>query len=570
MAHMTQEYQNLTSIEAPRLGATVLAGSLALNVLALSMPLVMLQIFDRVIPNSAHATLGLFLICLVVVSLTELVLRVCRIVLVGHEGTQFETRLSDAACEKVLNTVPSAHERDGVGVHFERFSAVSQLREHYSGQGRLLIIDLPFTVIFIAMIGLIGGWLIAVPLTIFATILFVTLLMKRRQSTVLQQRKTVDGRRYSFLIEFLSQIGTVKANRMEQQMLRRYEMLNKQSVSASHATIRLSSLSQSLGAILGQAAVAAMGLFGALLVIQEHIGIGELAACMLLNGRTTQPLLKLLGVMMQGENVAQAQTKLAELDAKPIRQAPTSRPALKGSLSFRELGFRHPKSGKILFQGVTAEIDRGECVCVNGADGGGRTSLMRMILAEQAPSMGALRIDGDPPSLHANNRGLGGIVFVDQVPTSFRGTIFENVSMFGMVNDHDHIMDICEKLGLDNEVRAMPLGYQTILSPDAGPQSRGLLQLVCLARALALRPKILLFNHATSALDDIALDRAANLLADHSQAMTVLLTSTQSSIVALASRSLSLPQHKQDSYEIWDADKAGDTEASTLQVALSA
>ncbi|TDL85863.1 ABC transporter transmembrane domain-containing protein [Meridianimarinicoccus aquatilis] len=567
---MTQRTNSLTSIEAPRLGATVLTGSLALNLLALGMPLVMLQIFDRVIPNSAHATLGSFLVFLIAVSSAELIFRICRIVLVGHEGTRFETRLSDAACQKVLRTVPSAHERDGVGVHFERFGAVAQLREHYSGQGRLLIIDLPFTMIFVGMIGLIGGWLIAVPLTIFSVILVVTQLMKRRQTEVLEQRKTVDGRRYSFLIEFLTQIGTVKANRMEQQMLRRYEMLNRQSVSASRATIWLSSLSQSVAAILGQAAVAAMGLFGAFLVVQGQIGVGELAACMLLNGRTTQPLLKLLGMMMQGETVTQAQTRLAELDAKPMRKAPSKHVELKGALSFRDLGFRHPKSGKILFQGVTTEIRQGEFVCINGADGGGRTSLMRMILAEQAPSMGSMRIDGKPPSLHANSRGHGGIMFVDQVPTAFRGTIFENVSMFGMVKDQKHIMDICERLGLDTEVRAMPLGYQTMLSADAGPQSRGLLQMVCLARALALQPKILLLNHATSALDDSATNLAATVLGDFSQAMTVLMTSTQGSMKALARRDLSLTQHPLSTYHMWDCDKIQDTATSVHQAAQSA
>ncbi|WP_238547687.1 ABC transporter transmembrane domain-containing protein [Meridianimarinicoccus roseus] len=570
MAGIIEQDRARMSVVTPRLGVTVLAGSLALNILALALPLVMLQIFDRVIPFSAHATLGVFLVCLIAVALAEFCLRVCRIVLVGHAGTRYETELSDAACRKMLDTVPRDHERDGIGVHFERFGAVAQLREHYAGQGRLLVIDLPFTMIFVAMIGLIGGILIAVPLMILAVIFCVTLVMKRRQSRVLEQRKVVDGRRYSFLIEFLSQIATVKANLMEQQMLRRYELLIRQSAAASRAIISLSGLSQSLGAVLGQASVAAMGLCGAWLVLAGQLGVGELAACMLLNGRTTQPLLKLLGVMMQGESVVQARNRLAELDAMPMRPRIAPESPLRGAITLRDLGFSHPKSGAILFQGVNADIAPGQCVRIEGTDGGGRASLMRMILAEQAPSVGVVRVDGLPPIQAIGHRGPGGIGFVDQVPVAFRGTILDNILLFGTVPDRDGSMEICDRLGLDAEVRAMPLGYQTIIGPDAGPQSRGFLQKVGLARALVMRPRILLLNHATSAMDDPAANRAADLLAEFAGTTTILLASTQPQISALAESALALKRRSEDAYAVWDEDRAVDAAARRQIEALSA
>ncbi len=563
--------QSLTRLAftAPPPGLAVLAGSFALNVLALAMPLAMLQIFDRIIPFQSSGTLMVFLMGLVVVTGLEFVLRVARIVLLGHAGAAFEADLGCRVLDHTLNSVPRDHERNTAGTHFDRFGAVARLREHHAGQGRLLAIDLPFTVIFVGLIGLIGGWLVLVPLCLLAVIALAGAVMRAVQAGLLERRSSVDSRRYSFLIEFLSQIATVKSGRMEEQMLRRYEMLHAQSIDASRRIIALAGASQTFGAALGQVAVAAMGLSGAYFVIAGAIGIGDLAACMLLNGRTTQPMLKLLSLMSQQEGKRQAQAKIGEISATPLRRLKRKPPApLQGAIALRNVAFRHPTSGTVLFEGLTADMAPSEKVALRSGDAGGRSSLMRMILAEQAPSEGQIRLDGFPAHVFGEARGPGGIAILDQDPVIFRGTILDNITLFGSIGPRERALAISESMGLDIDIRALPLGYQTPLGTGGGMHSMGFLQRVCIARVLCLGPRLLLFNNAASALDRPAATRAARAISDHAGDATMVLVAAQPDLQALATRDLwlSRPGASRATRDAWDADSAAEQfEAETLR-----
>lgn len=547
------------AFNSPPQSPAVLAGSFALNLLALAMPLAMLQIFDRIIPFQSTGTLMVFLIGLVAVTAMELVLRLARIVLLGHAGAEFETKLGAQVLDHMLKSVPSDHERNTAGTHFERFSAITQLREHHAGQARLLAIDLPFTVIFVGLIALIGGWLVLVPLSILAVIALSGAIMRAVQAGLLEKRTSVDSRRYSFLIEFLSQIATVKSCRMEGQMLRRYEMLHAQSIDASRRIIALAGASQTFGAVLGQVAVAAMGLCGASLVIEGMIGIGDLAACMLLNGRTTQPMLKLLGLMSQHEGKRQAQAKIGEISATPLRamkQPPVS--LTKGAIALRNVGFRHPASGAMVFEGLTDNIAPSERIALRSGDAGGRSSLMRMILAEQAPSEGQVRIDDFPATIFGDTRGPGGIAILDQDPVIFRGTILDNITLFGSIGPRDHALAISESVGLGIDVRALPLGYQTLVGAGGGVHSLGFLQRICIARVLCLGPRILLFNNAASAVDSPTATLVAGAISDHAGDATLILVASQPGLSALATRDLwlSRPAASLVMRDTWDSDSA--------------
>lgn len=202
--------------------------------------------------------------------------------------------------------------------------AVSQLRDHYSGQSQTLALDLPFTLLFAVMIGLIGGPLDLVALTELAVVLIFTIVMKRTQWSLFSTRKSVDTPRYAFLAELLTNMATIKSNRMERQMTRRFEMLEDQTVDISQRLIRFSGLTQNFSAVFSQLTVASLGLFGAFLVINGTIGIAELAACMLLNGRIIQPLTKLMTLWVQSENVALSRAKLDEMEALKSKLPPVS------------------------------------------------------------------------------------------------------------------------------------------------------------------------------------------------------------------------------------------------------
>ena len=499
-----------------RLESSVVLASLLVNVLALSLPLVMLQIFDRVVPNQAEATLAVLFVALVVALGMDVLLKICRITLLGHQTEKFEIELADHVTQRMLCADPFEFSKVPSGTHLDRFAGIAQLRDHYGGQGRLLSIDLPFAAIFVVMIGIIGGWLIAVPLVNLVCLAALSMALGRLQGPVLDARQSVDQRRYSFLMEVLGQIVTVKSQTTEQQMIRRYEVLQSQSEDASRDLIFVAGISQALGAVFGQVAVATMGGLGAFLIINGSIGPAELAACMLLNGRTVQPFLKILSVRVQLAGLAAAKARLGEIDGMSVRPAaPHVKHALIGEVEAQSISMVVGPEERELFSDVSFHLPPGSSLAIAGQDGGGRSSLMRAILGEQNVKSGQLLIDKQNPSATAHFQGRGGLVYVPQDPVIFDGTILENLSLFGGANACDRAVSAAETIGLDRQIFRLPLGYDTPVSGSASATlTLGFLQRMALARALALEPKILLLNEANSAVDAGANDQLLEALRD--------------------------------------------------------
>ena len=554
------------------MGFSVILSSLAVNLLALALPLVVLQVFDRVIPFESYATLTLLFIGLCVTAVLDFCLKWARIVAMGYQGEQFELTLGNHFMDRSLNAEPGAYDASSTGVHLERLNAFAQLRDYYSGQGRLFAIDVPFTAIFIVMIGLIGGWLVLVPLISLVLLYAFKSLLQRAQAPIFEKRKILDGRRYSFLIECLSQILTVKADTMEPQLLRRYELLQKQSVDISQNLIQVSGFSQSFGALFSQAAVAAMGLLGGYLVIIEKIGIAELAACMLLNGRTVQPLLKMLSHWAQTESIDAAQAKIDEISTLQQRDTAVAfMPELQGRLSFDGVSAERPDQDSLIFSDATFTLKAGEVLSVVGEAGSGQASFMRLILGEQQAKSGDIRIDDKPLAHFAATRGHRGIVYVDQTPAIFSGTLLENISCFGEGDAIARSLAVSAELGLEKKVHHLPMGYSTPMGQVGQlASSLALLQTIALVRALALEPRILLINDATSAMDERAVTRLARYLEARKGAMTMVLATPRQQLLSLADQSIMLVDGTSDSMLLWDNDAAEDAAAAVAQDQRSA
>lgn len=490
-------------VDPPGIGMTVIMATVSINLLALILPLTLLQVFDRIVPYEAYDTMTVLFWTLVAAILADFALKVARIFVLGQSAAVYEIKLSEATLDRMVAADSRVFAKDTFGTHTDRLGAVRQLRDHYGGQGRLLGIDLPFTVLFVGMIWFIGGWLVVVPIGCTAAIALASFWIRRWQEVVLESRKSVDRRKYSFLADILGEMTTIKVLVAEDQMMRRFESLQDQSAVASQALITVASISQSLGAFLGQASLVAMGAVGAYLAMHGAIGMAELAACMLLNGRTIQPMLALLGLWVQMEGVDSAQTRIREIAALPP-PAPFKRHdgTFEPSLEFRGVTLSVPGRREPVIEDLSFEVGAGEVALVGGDDGSGRSSVMRMILGEQRPTQGQVLIGGHHARALSARRGINEIAYVDQEPAIFAGTILENISLFGDREAQTRALESAEALGLGRDVFALPLGFDTLIGPGApGLLPSGVLQKIALARVLSSRPSLLLLNNGVSAVD---------------------------------------------------------------------
>ncbi|WP_420864005.1 ABC transporter transmembrane domain-containing protein [Algirhabdus cladophorae] len=543
-----------------RTDVPILAASFTLNVLAMLTPLAILLIFDRVIPFQAFETLTVLTLLLCVSAALEFVLRWSRscVLSVAAERAAVENHM------QFLNRVTEANVKDFAQVpaalHTERHGAIAKLRDHFSGQNQALAIDLPFTAVFFAMIALIGGWLVLVPLTSLSAILIFAAIMKSAQGSIFDQRKTLDERRYAFLADVLSKIATVKSNTMERQMTRRFERLQDQTVETSYKLIIFSGFAQSFGSIISQLSIAGIGLFGAFLVIQSYFGIAELAACMMLNGRIIQPLTRLVSLRVQSEMLSVSRQMLGKMDAldKPYIPA-TPVQSLRGDIILRKVIL--DEAGRS--QPVTKEINSGSTVLVDSRHDWAMPALIDVITGQASPHGGSVLIDGLMANDRIAERGASALVVLERVPAIFTGTILDNISAFGDAEQVECAKHYAQKLGLERRIFRQPAGYLTELNTNnIFEKDRVNRQLISLVRVLALKPKILLMNEPTGCLETPEREALSKCLADLPWQPTILMASPDPRMKRLADDVLSIATSKDASIATWDADAQADKAAS--------
>lgn len=529
-----------TPLIKPPLGASMVAASIAVNVLGLALPLVMLQIFDRVIPNQAIETLLVLIIGLIVAILLDFSLKVCRVFVATHLGEEFDRKNALEIAHRMLNTSPKAIDLLSDMERFEATTAVTQLRDHYCGEGRLALIDLPFAVFFVLAVALVGGELALVLIASFALLIVMSVIFRSKQKCVYAERKSIDKRRYAFFGEFLSKIHVIKSNCMETPMLRRYELLQDQSVAASKRLITVNGMSQAFSATMSQATIGAMALTGGAMVINGSLGIAELAACTLLGGRAIQPMFKLTSIWIQGESANAAKQRCGELLSLPQRDNQTN-PVLLGAISFESVALKLKDYEKPLFEGVSFKCEPGECIALTGDDGAGKTTFLRLIMGEQLPSGGHVKVDGRPATEFLGARGNGGIAYLDQKPVIFDTTIMQNLMLSHDPAHAEKVIELSDTLGLSEAINRLPKGYETLIGgKGAMPLPEGILQLIALVRALSKSPKVVLFNEANTAMDGRTDNETLNAIRNLKGQTTLVLVSRRPSFIEIADRQINL------------------------------
>lgn len=523
----------------PRLAPAVVVGSVAVNLLALGLPLVVLQVYDRVLPNNATATLSVLMIGLVVVMVLDLAIRIARAHLVAWSAARHYHRLAADAVERLLEASPGLIEKESPSIHADRFRAIETLRDFYGGQSRLLLLDLPFILVFATLIGLIGEALVLVPVALLLIFGATTLISGRKLREVMSERSDLDDRKYDFIIEALDGIQTVKALAMEPQIMRRFERLQRACAETAYRMIIQTNAARSSGSLFANLTMIAVVAAGAVMVIDGRLTVGALACCTLLSGRMIQPVLKGLNLWAQVQSLAVARRRVGELLALPDVKAPEGRldGEIRGDVVLEQASFVHPGTVAPAVDSVDLRIAAGEIVGIRGAAGSGKTTLLHMLAGHVVPTSGRVLVGGH--DLGGANRDdiCRALAYVPQNCAIFRGTVLENLTMFRTGEAVDAARAAAQTIGLEEDIHKLPAGYDTVLGEGITDElPRGMMQRIIIARALARRPKVLLFDEANRQLDA----RGDRLLRQGFEALrgetTIVLVSLRPSLLKIADR----------------------------------
>ncbi|PCI43120.1 MAG: hypothetical protein COB49_12710 [Alphaproteobacteria bacterium] len=533
-----QSQQNSRSGFIPVTRPDILVASLFLNILSLALPMVLLQVYDRIIPNVALQTLTLLILGLIIVLIIDVLLRTARSYISGWVGAKYEHETGCKAVEKILRSDLETLEKVSPGIHLDRLSSIDSVRDFYASQAGLALVDLPFVFLFLGLLGYIGGALLIVPVILLLVLSCLAFVLGVRLKEALINDTLWEDRRYSFIMEALTGIHTIKSMAMENLMGRRYEKLMESCSKASHQVIFLSGLSQGIGNIFSQVTMVAVACIGSILVINNEITVGALAASTLLAGRTVQPLLRALGIWTRFQHIQIAGEKLHHINDMPQeRQAETSDIGTVQTIELKNVSFRYEEDGKDILSNINLKVKRGDIIGIHGNNGSGKSTLLWALMGGLNPTSGEILINGQDPQNFSTDSLRSRIAYLPQKPVMFRGTILDNLTMFRGDNHIDDALKIGDMLGLNKVLARLPDGYETLIGD--GTQSEippGIAQRITISRSLACAPDVILFDEANSGLDTQADNNLHDLIAKLKGTAIIILVSYRPSLLQLADR----------------------------------
>ncbi len=519
----------------------MVAVSSALNILSLALPIVILQVYDRVIPNMATPTLTVFIFGLGAVLVIDAALSLGRSYITGWAGARTQHHLACGALKHLFHSNLGSFESVAPGVHMQRLRAVDSIKTYYAGQSLLLLVDLPFAALFIVLIALIAGKLAIVPAVILAALALFAGAGGRVLTQSLKYRAASDERRQNFMIEVLSSIHTVKALGMEALMVRRHERLQSGSAEASYLVNMAGATARNLGLTLSQVTAVAVGAFGSTLVMDGTLSIGGLAASTMLASRAAQPLLRSLGIWTQFQNTQVSRRQMDQLFDLPqeTRSQEAAEAGIEGRITLENLDFSYSKSADQIFRDVSLKIEHGDIIGIAGANGTGKSTLLGLLMGTLNPDAGRILIDEreirqiDATALHRN------VCYLPQKAVLFQGTIMENLTMFSGQQHVERAMYFAERLGLHEVIGKMAKGYDTQVEYRKTARiPGGVRQRIALVRALTMteEPRLILFDEAYSQLDQDSDERLHALLREFVGKCTMVIVSHRPSYLNIADR----------------------------------
>ncbi|MBF0462462.1 MAG: peptidase domain-containing ABC transporter [Magnetococcales bacterium] len=527
------------------IGPTIILASVFINVLSLALPMTLIQVYDRILPNESLSSLGWLVVGVATALVLEAALRVARTYLSGWMGIHFELKVGGGAFNRLTVASITEFERDGLGTHLDRLNAVNTLREFYSGSAFQVMLDVPFAMLFVGAIAYLAGMVALVPALAIAAFLTSVYLAKKRFRKALDDRHTANDRRQNFLIEALSGIHTIKSMGMEELMSRRYERLQETTADTNLEVALWSMSPMVLGAFFSMLTMFGVVGLGASHVISGTLTIGGLSGVTLLAGRALQPVQSAASFLLRFSDMQLARERLAELVAlkarsmEEINRLP-DRDQIRGEIQLDHVSFRFGPKNPLILDDVSVTVYPGETVGIKGDSASGKSTLLYVMMGALLPTAGTVTLDGYDLSLCDNSRLGDTIAYLPQVGALFQGTILENLTMF-RDQRREAAMRAAELLGLDYVVARMPMGFDTVVGKESQDfLSGGVKQRIAIARALVPDPPVLLFDEANVAMDAQGDALLKKVLQQLKGKCTIVLVSHRPSLLELADRTLIL------------------------------
>ena len=517
----------------------ILAAALLINIFGIAMPLFSMNVYDRVVPNFAVETLWVFALGMTLVLFLDYVIRLLRGHFVDLASARIDLKLSSLIMERVLG-MRLSHRPASVGAFAANLRSFEVVRDFIASATVTTLIDLPFALLFLIVIGWISWPLVFLPILGILAVIMYSYLIQHRMRELSETTFRASALRNATLVESLTALETIKANGAESQMQAKWEKTTAFLARVSAQLRLLSATSMNGASAIQQIVNVAIVVAGVYLIHEHMMTMGGLIAATMLAGRAMAPLGQVVGLLLQFENAKNSMKALEGIMTTPSERSDASsfvhRPEIRGHIEFKEVQFSYPGREELALRGISFTVKAGEHVAIIGRVGSGKSTMQKLVLGLYAPTKGAVLLDGidlrqlDPADLR---RSLG---YVAQDSTLFYGTLRENIAIRAPYADDRALVAAAELAGLAEFVNSHPEGFDMVVSERGESLSGGQRQSIAIARSVLLDPPIMLLDEPTSSMDFISETQLKERIRAFGQHKTMIIVTHRSSLMDLADR----------------------------------
>ncbi|PZA00654.1 type I secretion system permease/ATPase [Gammaproteobacteria bacterium 2W06] len=523
----------------------VVIAALMTNLLAVSTSIFTMVVYDRVLPNGATESLVALTIGVSIALIFDWIIKTLRGHFLDGAGSRADIQIGQRLFDHLL-AIDLSSKRDSVGGLSSVMREFENLRDFLASASLIALIDLPFVLLFIAVIYMIGGPVAIIPAVLVPLVIIVGVIVQPFLNQLAAEDFEEGKQKQSVLVETISGLETLKVSTASREMRRRWRDALTRQANSSIKTRILGQVVVNFSAFAQQVAQVGVVTYGAILVSQGQLTMGGLIASVILAGRCMAPLGQVAHVMSR---IVQAKTAFRALDEfmrrpldRPLSNKWLTRDHLDGEVEFRGVGFTYPDSQTSVLRDVSFHIQAGEKVALLGKIGSGKSTLSRLMLGLYHPQQGSVMIDGtevrqiDPFDLRNN------MAIVMQESWLFSGTIRENIAAGAEQPSDEAVLDAAKKAGVHDFLADHPQGYDLKISERGEGLSGGQKQAIAIARALVADPAVLILDEPTSMMDMSAEARFVERLKAVAADKTLIIITHRTALLELADRVVVLDQ----------------------------